>query len=132
MSRRRDRRRVRACIGCGGCCGHYLPLTDAEIERICAYADEHGIRPRWTGIDCPWLADNKTCAIYEARPSICAAYHCRRSKAEPIAGDPADYHVYNTERLFVLGDRTHCDALAELAGGLGMTSFWSLFDADER
>ncbi len=108
---------MRKCIGCGDCCGHYLPLTAKEIAEISLYADENGIKPNWTGIDCPWLLPNRICAIYKARPAICRAYHCDRSKAGTMPCMPTDYHIYNTERLFIDGDMTHYDALAGLFDG---------------
>lgn len=107
---------MRKCVGCGDCCGHYLPLTAQEIAEIILYTQEHGIKPNYTGIDCPWLAKNRTCAIYKARPSICKAYHCVKHMRGTMEGKPTDYHVYNTERLFIMGDMTHYDALAGLMG----------------
>ena len=120
MTRRNRRRHVRKCVGCGKCCGHYLPMSSQDIERVRRYAREHGTEPRWTGIDCPWLADNKTCAVYEARPDVCKAYHCDSRMSGHIDSDPADYHIYNTERLFMLGDETTYDALLSLVAGNGM------------
>ena len=122
---------MRKCIGCGECCGHYLPLTAKEIAEISLYAYEHGIEPRWHATDCPWLAKNRTCAIYEVRPSICRAYHCEYARAKQMDGNPDDYHVYNTTRVFMDGDLTHYDALAQLAAGLGRHSFLDLFSGKE-
>ena len=122
------KRRIQKCIGCGMCCGHYLPLSDADIERARSYAEEHGIKPNWTGVDCPWLANNKTCTIYDARPDVCRAYHCNSSKIGHIDADPTNYHIYNTERLFIDGDRTHYDYLMELATALGMCSLDPIFE----
>lgn len=126
------KRRIQKCIGCGKCCGHYLPLTDEDIRRVSDYAEKHGIEPHWTGVDCPWLADNNTCAVYEVRPDICRAYHCDARKAGAIDGQPQDYHIYNTERLFIEGDRTQYDYLIELSKALGGSSFEILFDAREK
>lgn len=122
------KRRIQKCIGCGKCCGHYLPLSDEDIRRVSAYAQEHGVEPRWTGVDCPWLADNWTCSVYQARPDVCRAYHCDARKAGAIDGQPQDYHVYNTERLFIYGDDTRYDYLTELAAAMGKSSFDVLFE----
>lgn len=118
---------MRPCIGCGQCCGHYLPLSEEDITRASEYAKDHGIEPNRTGVDCPWLAKNRTCSIYEARPAICRAFHCDRSKAKTMPGALEDYHVYNAERLFIDGDRTTYDALARFVEQMGRSSYVSLF-----
>lgn len=121
------RRRVQKCVGCGRCCGHYLPLSDEDIKRVKSYIEKHDIIPRWTGIDCPFLADNRTCVVYEVRPAICRAYHCDVRKVNVMGMDPDDYHVYNTERLFIYGDDARYDYLKELAGAMRRESFDVLF-----
>lgn len=121
---------MRKCIGCGECCGHYLPMTAKEIADISLYAHEHGIEPRFHLTDCCWLAKNRTCAIYKVRPAICRAFHCERGKATAMQGNPSDYHVYNTTKVFMSGDMTHYDGLIGFVEGTGHDSFLSLFKED--
>lgn len=68
------------CRGCGECCSRFLPLSKKDIERIKAYTEENDIKQRPEGADidltCPYLTEDKVCAIYEARPDICRAYRC--------------------------------------------------------
>ena len=89
------------CIGCGECCGHYLPMTSAEIAQIRLHTVVNMIEPRPDPVDCPWLKKNRTCAIYKVRPAICRAFHCQRSLEGRMPGKPGDYHIYNTLRLFI-------------------------------
>lgn len=127
MSRRRATAgagRRRRCAGCGECCGHHLPMTGAEIRLYCA---ANTIEPRAHPTDCPWLAANRTCAIYRVRPSICRAFHRDRKLAESMPGRPEDYHTYNTARLFIGGDERTYDGLREFAGALGGDSYLALF-----
>jgi Fe-S-cluster containining protein len=119
---------LRACKGCGDCCGHYLPLADNEIAEIWRYTKEHGIEPRWTGRSCPWLTEDSTCAIYDVRPSVCRAYHCVKGLAGTIPGDGSGHHIYNTERLFIYLDVTTYDALADLGKSLGHGIYKDLFE----
>ena len=120
----------RKCIGCGECCGHYLPMTRAEIAQIRLHVVVNDIEPRPDPVDCPWLKKNKTCAIYSVRPAICKAYHCKGSLAGRMPGKPEDYHIYNTSRLFIEGDERTYDGLIEFAGALGKDSFHALFGGD--
>lgn len=120
----------RKCIGCGECCGHYLPMTRAEIAQIRLHVVVNMIEPRPHPVDCPWLAKNRTCAIYKVRPAICRAHHCERSLEGRMPGRPGDYHIYNTSRLFIEGDETTYDGLAELAGAFGKDSYHVLFGGD--
>lgn len=75
------------CRGCGECCGRLLPLIPGEAEKIAAWAKSHGIRPhRPRGgllvedMMCPWLADDGTCSVYEARPLVCRAFRCDKGR----------------------------------------------------
>lgn len=120
-------RLTRKCIGCGECCGHYLPLTRGEIAQIRLYTVVNMIEPREHPTDCPWLAKNRTCAIYKVRPAICRAFHCDRSQSKTMPGKPGDYHIYNTSHLFIEGDETTYDGLVELAGAFNSDSYLALF-----
>ena len=102
-----------------------------EIAGVSLYAAERGIEPRETGIDCPWLAKNRMCAVYEARPAICRAYHCVRGLAGRMPGKASDYHVYNTEAVFLRGDLTRYDGLLAFAEWMGAGGFHDLFNDGE-
>lgn len=128
----RPARQHRKCVGCGECCGHYLPMTTYEIAQIRLHTVVNMIEPRPHPTDCPWLAKNRTCAIYKARPAICRAFHCEPGLRGRMPGRPEDYHVYNTSRLFIDGDERTYDGLVELAGALGGSSFHALFGDDGR
>ena len=129
--KRSNRSRRQKCIGCGECCGHYLPMTAKEIADIQLYVYDHNISPNPSPMSCPWLAKNLTCAIYQVRPAICRAFHCDRARAGKMPGEARDYHVYNTMRLFTEGDMTHYDGLVEIAAGaFGGESFGALFAGD--
>ena len=122
----------RKCVGGGECCGHYLPMTRAEVAQIRLYTVVNMIEPRPHPTDCPWLAKNRTCAIYKVRPAICKAFHCERDLEGRMPGRPEDYHIYNTSRLFIEGDERTYDGLTELAGAFGKDSFHVLFGGDGR
>ena len=68
------------CKGCGECCSRFLPLSSHDIERIKVYTLEDSIEQREPQADidmiCPYLTDERLCAIYDARPDICRSYRC--------------------------------------------------------
>lgn len=68
------------CLGCGECCSRFLPLSAYDVGRIEEHVSERGIeqRPERGGIDllCPYLTEDRKCAIYDARPDICRCYRC--------------------------------------------------------
>lgn len=68
------------CKGCGECCSRFMPLSTRDIEVAKRYVEAHGIEQKSERGDidmiCPYLTDEHTCAIYEARPDICRAYRC--------------------------------------------------------
>lgn len=65
------------CRGCGECCGRLLPLSEKDIKRIKDYVSAHDIKKNESsGFTCPYLTEEKACAIYPARPDICRAYRC--------------------------------------------------------
>lgn len=65
------------CRGCGECCGSLLPLSEKDIKRIKDYVSVHDINKNETDdFACPYITEEKVCAIYSARPDICRAYRC--------------------------------------------------------
>lgn len=76
------------CVGCGNCCGNYLPLTEDEIKRIKRYVKRHGIKEQRHLIPladaafdlmCPFLDTGKAkdkCTIYSVKPEICTSFLC--------------------------------------------------------
>lgn len=76
------------CRGCGQCCSRFLPLTIQEEFVIGGYVKKHGIAPRPMQAEydlmCPFLTDEKECAIYEVRPEICRLYRCDLHKAKTL------------------------------------------------
>ena len=60
--------------GCGKCCGLLFPSLK-ELQNINSWLKAHG-RPfvpfsQTEGLDCPYLAQDKTCSIYPVRPYLC-------------------------------------------------------------
>lgn len=78
------------CLGCGECCSRFLPLSRNDEERIARYVESNGVakRPPRCELDlmCPYLAADRTCSVYEARPDVCRAYRCDRHAAGDYGG----------------------------------------------
>ena len=77
------------CSNCGKCCSNLLPLSEEEIQRIKKYIKAHDIKEqRHNGLDgidmtCPFRDEgNKTCLIYEVRPSICKCFMCNHTVSD--------------------------------------------------
>lgn len=92
------------CRGCGECCSRFLPLSNHDIKRIKDFAAEHDIEqaPERAEIDllCPYLTDERMCAIYDARPDICRIYRCDLHKAGVFhAGVIMPHHPYLVQDL---------------------------------
>lgn len=75
------------CRGCGECCSRILPLSPADIIAIKGFMRTHEVTlrtyapsPDVVDLTCPFLANDHTCAIYEARPWICRVYRCDQHK----------------------------------------------------
>ena len=74
------------CKGCGQCCSRMLPMTVLDMVRLKGYVEAHGIemRPEKPGcidLTCPFLGDDRLCAVYDARPEICRVYRCDKHKS---------------------------------------------------
>ncbi len=61
-------------VGCDACCSDVVPVTENEMVRIVAYANEHEIVPQVERPEmCVWWQKGQ-CAVWEVRPLICATY----------------------------------------------------------
>lgn len=81
------------CRGCGECCSRFLPLSPYDLRRLEPYVRENGVRPHEprgeVDLVCPWLTNDKKCAVYAARPEVCRAYRCdlhKRGEVRPFFG----------------------------------------------
>lgn len=72
------------CSGCGSCCSDLLPLTKSDIKRVKQYMKRHHIeltpskKEADMDLTCPFLADDKRCKVYAARPMICRTFICNK------------------------------------------------------
>lgn len=74
------------CTKCGECCGHILPITQKDANRIQEYVMKNKIRIQkhilimQNKLSCPYYTGNKEkgCSIYEARPNICRYFKCNK------------------------------------------------------
>lgn len=76
------------CVGCGKCCGSFLPLTQDDITRIKAHVHAHNLKPIihapvFTAAQdetCPFMDPSRPpgrrCVIYPIRPAMCRIYTC--------------------------------------------------------
>ena len=63
--------------GCGECCSRFLPLTAGEAAVLRLNGAK--ARPEPEGaldMTCPFLTEEKRCAVYGVRPAVCRAYDC--------------------------------------------------------
>jgi Fe-S-cluster containining protein len=77
------------CSGCGDCCIDLLPLTDAELEQLKKYANEHNLKEhrhslffdkKAIDLTCPFRNnETKQCDVYAVRPQICREFICSKS-----------------------------------------------------
>lgn len=65
---------MRCDEGCELCCSDVVPVSEAELVRVLAYANERGIAPQSSRPDlCAWYQFGR-CAVYEVRPLMCQLY----------------------------------------------------------
>jgi hypothetical protein len=96
------------CLDCANCCKTTSPIfTDKDISRISKFlrVKEHKFVEEYLRRDeddfmvlkqapCPFLADDNSCFIYEARPKACQEYpHTDRKRFHQIA----NLTIKNTE-----------------------------------
>jgi Fe-S-cluster containining protein len=85
---------MRCDDGCGQCCAEVFPVSEAELERVVLYANEHGLEPRREAGVCLWYQEGR-CAVYEARPMVCRVFghlgppfqQCPRGYNTNVEGD---------------------------------------------
>lgn len=89
------------CVGCGECCGNFLPMSTEEVETIHRYLKRHRIKEQrhnaMMGVDatCPFRDEkNRKCLIYSIRPDICRSFMCNYS-VEYLADNRALFHRKN-------------------------------------
>lgn len=102
------------CKGCGECCSRFLPMSEFDIQRLSNYVFNHNVKPHM-GVDgaidltCPYLDENKECAVYTARPEVCRVYRCDKQ----VRGELLDFYGCDSAKV--------CDMYA-VAGVLEMSN----------
>lgn len=92
------------CKGCGECCSRFLPISQFDMQRLSNYVFEHNVKVHEVvkgtlDLTCPYLDENKECAVYTARPEICRAYRCDKH----VRGEmPGFYGIQNAEVVDML------------------------------
>ena len=100
------------CKRCGHCCEiNILAVTGAELARMRAFAREHEVLPAdFGGADrCPFLSDEGSCRIWEARPQVCRLATCQAARfevraARPDIVVPDDIPLVDLRAAFLFGD----------------------------
>lgn len=83
---------MRCDQGCDLCCSDVVPVSEAELVRVLAYANERGIAPQTARPEmCVWFgaAEPGRCAVYEVRPLICQLYGHIDHPSLTCAKDPS-------------------------------------------
>jgi len=67
-----------SCLaGCGECCGILYPSL-TELRHIQDWCESHHREYKdfnmTTGLDCPYLREDKLCSIYPVRPFLCRIF----------------------------------------------------------
>lgn len=61
------------CEQCGECCG-IIMCSREEFYVIEKYIEKNNIVPARQGASCPFLVEDKSCAIYQFRPYLCKLF----------------------------------------------------------
>ena len=88
------------CKKCGECCGNGLPITKQEAKTIRRYIKDNKIEPtEWFDektntmeVRCPFLTKERTCKIYDVRPSICKTFQCNKEQ-QFLIENRAQHHI---------------------------------------
>lgn len=112
------------CSGCGDCCTDLLPLTDAELERLKKYANDHGLKEHrhnlfWDkkaiDLTCPFRNnETKQCDVYAVRPQICREFICSKhiDTAKKDRDSLSASRITRSLRYEVFGNRESLTVLA--------------------
>jgi len=112
------------CSGCGDCCTDLLPLTDAELERLKRYANEHNLKEhrhslffdkKAIDLTCPFRNNEiKQCDVYAVRPQICREFICSKSldMAKKDRDSLSASRITRSLRYEVFGNRESLTILA--------------------
>lgn len=81
------------CKGCGECCTRFLPMSTFDMQRLSNYVFDHNVKPHAEvdgaiDLTCPYLDENKECAVYTARPEVCRVYRCDKQ----VCGESLDFY----------------------------------------
>lgn len=88
------------CKGCGECCTRFLPMSTFDVQRLSNYVFDHDVKP-YAKVDgafdltCPYLDENKECAVYIARPEICRVYRCDKQ----VRGESLDFYGFPDAKI---------------------------------
>lgn len=83
---------MRCDQGCDLCCSDVVPVSEAELVRVLAYANEHDVVPQVARPDlCVWFGAKEPgrCAVYEVRPLMCQLYGHIDHPSLTCAKDPS-------------------------------------------
>lgn len=88
------------CKGCGECCTRFLPLSTFDVQRLSNYVFDHDVKPHAKvdgafDLTCPYLDENKECAVYIARPEICRVYRCDKQ----VRGESLDFYGFPDAKI---------------------------------
>lgn len=107
------------CNGCSECCTVFVPVTKTElkilkrkmnkkmINNFIKNANEGNI-----SVKCPFVTE-KGCSIYNIKPFVCKAYHCKPSLKRELTSDDVDvnnpptymlYHAFDDKDVIELFD----------------------------
>ena len=88
------------CEICGSCCHlTILCISIDEVEAIKEYVADHGIIARDYGPDrCPFLQDNRRCAVYPVRSQTCRLHNCKLPRKQLLSDNP-DLVIDDTKPL---------------------------------
>ena len=88
------------CKGCGECCSRFLPMSEFDMQRLSNYVFDHDVKPHMEvdgaiDLTCPYLDENKECAVYTARPEVCRAYRCDKH----VRGESLDFYGFSNAKI---------------------------------
>lgn len=80
---------MRCDADCDLCCSDVVPVSEAELVRVLAYANANGLQPQAKRPDmCVWYQGGR-CAVHEVRPMMCQLYGHVDHPSLTCAKDPS-------------------------------------------